>query len=79
MRGKVSIISSTPNKSAVEMCKEILAAVERGDIKQICVSYVTKDGGISGDFSAGNSHVLMWAALSHCEREFYKTFIAENG
>jgi len=78
MTANIVDIKKKVNGDAESMCKEVLEAIQRGDIRQICFSYVTKDGGISGDFSAGDNAVLMWAALSHCEREFYREFLLEE-
>lgn len=75
---KVIELKKKPNADAEELCKEILERIQSGDITDICFSYVTKRGGISGDFSYGDNSITMWAALSYCERQFYIQNIGDS-
>lgn len=68
-------ISKHPNESAIEMLKKCIAEVESGEIITVGISWVTKDSSISGDVSAGEHNLLMWAALEHSARSFYEDII----
>jgi len=72
-------ISKRPNESAIEMLQECIDAVKSGEIITVGISWVTKDSSISGDVSAGEHNLLMWAALEHSARSFYEDIIiSEN-
>lgn len=76
---KVVPISNLINKNAVEVLEEALAMAKSGEISQCAMCWVMPDETISGRYSSGDRNITMWAALSHCEREFYKmTFFPEE-
>lgn len=71
-------IRPSKNKDAIELMEEALEMVKSGEITSIALSWVTKDGGIGGDFSAGNDPILQWSSLRHCEMSFYKDIIIQE-
>ena len=71
-------LSQQPNKSVITVLEDALEAAKDGKIADLCIAYVTSEGNISGDFSGGKNKFSMWAALSHCEREFYQMNICES-
>lgn len=64
-----------PNKDAIDLLIELMEKVEKGEIRDISVAYVTKSGSISGDWSRGGDPFSMYTAISHLGREFYSQLI----
>ena len=68
-------IKNNVNKMALDVLHEAIAKVESGEIAQIALSWVCKDGVISGDISGGDNGLLMWAAIEHSARSFYNDVV----
>ena len=65
------------NKGAIDVLKETVALVEKGDVVDLSIAWVTKDGGIGGIKSGGDNQILMWASLEHSTKQFYKDYVEE--
>lgn len=68
-------IKASTNKAAIELMEETLEKIKSGEITSIALSWVTKDGCISGDISSGETALLQWAAIRHTEISFYNDVI----
>lgn len=69
---KIVPLNVQPNADAIEILKKALKKAEEGEITTVGVAWTTRDDSIGGDVSAGKDNFLMWAALEHIAREFYK-------
>jgi hypothetical protein len=74
----ISELKKAPNKDAIEVLEEALERAKNGDIVDVAISFVTTGGGISGDCSGGSNQIMMWAALEHHCKSFYKNVICEE-
>lgn len=72
---KIVPMEVKPNADAIEMLEKAIKALNAGDITSVGISWVTKDGEISGDVSAGNDGILMWASLEHNAKNFYANIL----
>lgn len=69
---KVVQIKSTVNGSAIEVLEETIERVKSGEITEVGIAFVTKEGSLGGRFSSGDKQITMWAALMHATKEFYR-------
>ena len=72
MIAKVTQLERAPNQDAIDVLETALLKVRNGEIVALAVSWVGKDGSISGDISGGDNQILMWASLQHAAKSFYK-------
>lgn len=66
------------NESAVMHLENILDMAKKGEISSVSISWVTKEGSISGVFSSSDNGLLLWASMSHNERQFYQDVLNED-
>ncbi len=72
-------IKIKPNADAIDMLNEVIERIKSGEISAVSVSWVTKNGAISGDVSNGENNLMMWASMEHSARSFYNDVInADN-
>ena len=71
-------IKKRTNKDAIEMLEEAIVMIKAGNITDVAIAWVTLNEQIGGDISAGTKSVLMWAALEHTTKSFYKDVIDNN-
>ena len=64
-----------PNSDAIEVLENMIERVKSGEIKAVAISCITKDNGITGEISAGDNDILLWAAIEHSARSFYKDVV----
>ena len=65
-------IQKRTNKDAIELLEEAIAEIKAGDITEVCIAFVTSDGGIGFESSEGKRAILLGAAISMAERNFHK-------
>jgi hypothetical protein len=63
------------NRDAVDMLKDAIRRIEQGEIKDVGISWVHRNGSVGGDVSEGSNDVLMSMSLIHTERSFYNSVI----
>ncbi len=68
-------IKIKPNTDAIDMLNEVIERIKSGEISAVSVSWVTKNGEISGDVSNGENNLMMWASMEHSARSFYNDVI----
>lgn len=77
---KLVNIEPRVNMNAIEILEEAIKSLKAGEIAQISVSWVDKDGACSGDTSEGDRPMLMWASMHHVAQSFYNDVITgDNG
>lgn len=75
---KIVEIKPSSNRDAIELMEETLEKIKSGEITSIALSWVTKDGSISGDISSGDTALLLWSAIRHTEISFYNDVINQE-
>jgi hypothetical protein len=68
-------ITREKNRDAVDMLKDAIRRIEQGEITDVGISWVLRNGSIGGDVSEGSNDVLMSMSLIHSERSFYNNVI----
>lgn len=68
-------IKSIENKETIEALEAALKKAKSGEIVAASVAWVTKDESISGYTSSGPSRFLMWVAIEHLARSYYKDVV----
>ena len=64
------------NADAIDLLNEMIERVKDGEIAAVSISWVASDKTIGGEFSSGDDHIMMWAALEHCARAFYTQHVS---
>lgn len=79
MSDKVSLISKPYiNQNAVEALEEALEKAKTGEVIGVSITWLDKEKSMGGIYSAGENNIMMWAAMEHTCREFYKLFVIED-
>ena len=53
------------------MLEKAIEDLRAGGITSVGISWVTRNGEISGDVSEGKDGILLWASLEHTAKSFY--------
>ena len=77
-KSKIKETKTSINHDAIRMLEEAIELVKSGEVVSIAASWVTYDNGIGGDTSSGKDKVLLWAALEHSAKQFYKDIVVQE-
>ena len=72
---EITELKRPDNLDVIAVLEDALELAKGGRLSAIAVSWVTVDGGMSGQCSEGHNNIMMWAALEHHSRSFYENVI----